>query len=106
MFDWPEPIQTPSGGGPYTITIKGKNNIVLQNILIGEVWIGSGQSNMEMNYFWGMPQMKEDFPTAANKNIRMFLIPRTTATTPQDIGEGKWVECDSNTIKLLLLLNN
>ena len=68
--------------------------------MIGEVWIGSGQSNMEMNYFWGMPQMKEDFPTAANKNIRMFLIPRTTATTPQDIGEGKWVECDSNTIKL------
>ncbi|MGZ5190324.1 MAG: sialate O-acetylesterase [Flavisolibacter sp.] len=96
---WLLEIQTPKAGGPYTITIKGNNSIVLQNVLIGEVWIGSGQSNMEMNYYWGMPQMKEDFPTAANNNIRMFLIPRTTATTPQDIGEGKWVECDSNTVK-------
>lgn len=96
---WVLEIQTPTAGGPYSITIKGNNTIELQNVLIGEVWIGSGQSNMEMNYYWGMPQMKEDFPTAANKNIRMFFIPRMTATTPQDRGEGRWVECDSNTIK-------
>src|SRR5690349_24030353 len=48
---WQLQIQTPSAGGPYTITIKGHNTIVIENVLIGEVWIGSGQSNMEMNYY-------------------------------------------------------
>jgi hypothetical protein len=41
-------VQTPAAGGPYTITFNGQNTVVLDNILIGEVWICSGQSNMEM----------------------------------------------------------
>src|SRR5690606_18821506 len=45
-------IETPSAGGPFTITLKGNNTIVLENVLIGEVWVCSGQSNMEMNYYW------------------------------------------------------
>src|SRR6476661_4108244 len=56
---WQLAVNTPAAGGPYTITIKGNNTIVLENVLIGEVWICSGQSNMEMNYNWGIPQMKE-----------------------------------------------
>jgi sialate O-acetylesterase len=96
---WQVNIQTPAAGGPYTITIKGTNTIILQNVLIGEVWICSGQSNMEMNYNWGLPQMKEDFPTAANPNIRLFTIPKSTAKTVQERGEGVWETTDSNTIK-------
>jgi sialate O-acetylesterase len=47
---WKAKISTPVAGGPYTITIKSRaNTIVLENILIGEVWICSGQSNMEMS---------------------------------------------------------
>src|SRR6185503_3620400 len=47
---WKATISTPAAGGPYTITIKARfNTIVLENILIGEVWICSGQSNMEMS---------------------------------------------------------
>src|SRR5690606_40560943 len=47
---WKVKIDTPKAGGPYTITLKGRRNtIVLENILIGEVWICSGQSNMEMS---------------------------------------------------------
>src|SRR6188768_4283075 len=42
---WKIKINTPSAGGPYTITLKGKNSIVLDNVMIGEVWICSGQSN-------------------------------------------------------------
>lgn len=96
---WLLPIQTPAAGGPFTVTVKGRNTIVLQNVLIGEVWICSGQSNMEMNYYWGLPQMKEDFPTAANANIHFFTVTKSTAATPQERGEGSWTTCDSNTVK-------
>lgn len=96
---WQLTLPTPGAGGPYTITIKGNNTIVLQNILIGEVWVCSGQSNMEMNFYWGLPQMREDIPAAANPNIRFFHVPKSTASTPQQYGEGSWVSCDSNTVK-------
>jgi len=96
---WQLTIQTPPAGGPYTITLNGYNTITLQNILIGEVWVCSGQSNMEMNYHWGLPQMQADIPTSFNSNIRFFQVPKSTATNPQEIGEGAWAQCDSNTVK-------
>ncbi|RYF77316.1 MAG: sialate O-acetylesterase, partial [Chitinophagaceae bacterium] len=96
---WHLNMETPAAGGPFTILIKGNNTITLENVLIGEVWICSGQSNMEMNYYWGLPQMREDIPTAASQNIRFFHIPKSTATTPQQQGEGSWVPCDSNAVK-------
>lgn len=96
---WQLRVATPAAGGPYSITIKGNNTVTLENVLIGEVWICSGQSNMEMNYYWGLPQMEEDFATADNPNIRLFHIPRLTAATPQEHGEGSWIAADSNTIK-------
>src|SRR4051812_20219310 len=92
---WQINVQTITAGGPYTITIQGRNKIVLQNVLLGEVWVCSGQSNMEMNYNWGLPQMKEDFPTVYNPNIRFFTIARKTALAPQENGEGAWTQCDS-----------
>src|SRR5690606_23383647 len=67
---WILHIQTPAAGGPFTITIKGNNTIVLKNILIGEVWVCSGQSNMEMSYNWGIPQMKDGLAIAHNNAIR------------------------------------
>src|SRR5689334_9491296 len=45
---WEIKIKTPAAGGPYQITIDGNNEIILDDVLIGEVWICSGQSNMEM----------------------------------------------------------
>ncbi|HUS02492.1 MAG TPA: sialate O-acetylesterase [Chitinophagaceae bacterium] len=96
---WQVSINTPSAGGPYTITIKGYNRIVLTNVLIGEVWVSSGQSNMEYSYRWGMPKMKEEFPMADKLNIRFFNIPRTTAEAPQDDCKAQWTLCDSNTLK-------
>lgn len=96
---WQLSIQTPAAGGPYSITIKGNNTIVLENILIGEVWICSGQSNMEMNYYWGIPQMKEEMSFTNNSSIRFFTIPKTTAENPQERGQGAWIQSDSNTVK-------
>ena len=97
--NWMVTVQTPAAGGPYTITLKGYNTIVLNNVLIGEVWVCSGQSNMEMNYNWGLPDIKAVLPTCANNNIRFFTIPKTTANHPQDNCGGEWINCDSNTLK-------
>ncbi len=96
---WILNIQTPSAGGPYTITIKGNNSIVLDNILIGEVWVCSGQSNMEMNYNWGLPQMKEELGLTNYPAIRFFTVPKSTAEHPQENGMGTWVQSDSTSLK-------
>lgn len=97
---WVLQVQTPAAGGPYTITLKGANTIVLNNVLIGEVWVCSGQSNMEMNDGWGgIPDIKAALATCANSNIRFFNVPKTTAKYPQDNCGGEWLSCDSNTLK-------
>ena len=96
---WMLTLQTPAAGGPYTITLKGYNTIVLNNVLIGEVWVCSGQSNMEMNYNWGLPDIKAVLPTCSNNAIRFFSIPKTTSNNPQDNCGGAWNNCDSNTLK-------
>lgn len=96
---WEIIIPTAEAGGPYTIELNGHNDILLENILIGEVWICSGQSNMEMNYYWGLPQMKNDIPLAFNSSIRFFHVPKSTALSLQENGEGNWTICDTTTVK-------
>ena len=62
-------------GKAHSMTISGKNKIELDDILIGDVWIGSGQSNMEMGI--GMcEKAKEEFPAANCPEIRLLLVPR------------------------------
>ena len=51
--NWSVELQTPKAGGPYEITVIGDKTITIHNILIGEVWLCSGQSNMEFNADWG-----------------------------------------------------
>lgn len=97
--NWNLSVSTPKAGGPYTISIKGQNTIVLNNILIGEVWVCSGQSNMEMCETWGLPDVKEELPVCYNNNIRFFHVPRTTSAAPQDNCPGSWSNCDSVTLK-------
>ncbi|MFV8343938.1 sialate O-acetylesterase [Flavobacterium sp. XS2P39] len=96
---WEINIPTPKEGGPYTIAIKGYNEIVLKNILIGEVWICSGQSNMEMSASWGIENGDEEVKNATNPNIRFFMIPKLTATSPQNNVVGSWTQCTPETMK-------
>jgi sialate O-acetylesterase len=72
----------------------------LKNILIGEVWLASGQSNMEMplNGFWNNPIFKANETIAMagqNKGMRFVTIPKTAAMTPQETVKGTWKECNS-----------
>jgi sialate O-acetylesterase len=96
---WELTIKTPEAGGPFTISIKGYNEVVLKNILIGEVWLCSGQSNMEMSASWGIEDGDEEMKNAANPNIRFFTVPKLTAATPQNNLLGNWTESTPETMK-------
>lgn len=96
---WSLTIHTPRAGGPYKIEVQGQNDIHIDNVLIGEVWLCSGQSNMEMCGNWGMKDIDKVLPQAHNENIRFFYIPKRTAPFPQQQVEGHWVVCDSNSLK-------
>lgn len=96
---WEITIKTPEAGGPFTISIKGYNEVVLKNILIGEVWLCSGQSNMEMSVSWGINDGEEEMINATNPNIRFFTVPKLTATSPQNNLLGNWTESTPETMK-------
>lgn len=90
---WTTEIQTPQAAGPHTIHIRGGNEIVLEDVLVGEVWVCSGQSNMEWSGAHGLTQSKEEAPLATNSMIRFFYIPKATSETPQDDLSARWVVC-------------
>ena len=96
--NWTAYIITPTAGGPYNISINGKNNIVLSNIMLGEVWICSGQSNMQ----WEVQQTDnhdQEVASANYNNIRLLNIPRKECDSPQDNCEASWQICNPETVK-------
>ncbi len=96
---WKLTINTPAAGGPHTVTIKGSNTIELKNVMIGEVWVCSGQSNMQWSSLNGIPEIEAELPNAVNANIRFFQIPQTTSEHPQDDCPATWAECNTETLK-------
>jgi sialate O-acetylesterase len=84
----------PEAGGPHSIRIKAGNEIVLDDVLVGEVWLCSGQSNMEWSGELGVRQSREEAPGATNNLIRLFHVPKATAEAPQDHVDGRWVVCN------------
>lgn len=96
---WKVLLTTPAAGGPYSITIKGYNTIVLEDILIGEVWLCSGQSNMEMSANWGIDNKEEAIKNANHPNIRFFNVAQRTADAPQINLDGQWQVCTPETMQ-------
>lgn len=90
---WQIKIPTGKAGGPYKVFISGNNAIVLDDVMIGEVWVCSGQSNMERSGDQQLAQSIEEAPHANNTKIRLFYIPKTTAAFPQDNCGGSWQVC-------------
>jgi sialate O-acetylesterase len=85
------------GGGPYTLTIQGKNTITLKNVLAGEVWLASGQSNMEMK-LKDCAGGKEAVADSKNPNIRLFKVPHKIAAEPTTDLDAKWQDCNPDTV--------
>ncbi len=96
---WSATLTTTKAGGPYTITISAHENIVLKNIMLGEVWLCSGQSNMQRTPVQELNNKKEEIQNANYPNIRFFNVPIHQSSTRQDNTEGEWQECSPETMK-------
>lgn len=100
---WKTKVSTPDAGGPYIIHISGENAITLHHVMIGEVWLCSGQSNMEMPVQgWGkdtpIRNSNEEISAAHFPNIRLFTVRRHIALTPQQDVRGKWSKTTPETV--------
>lgn len=89
-------VSTPQAGGPYTITISDGETTTLSNVLIGDVWICSGQSNMEMPMkgFKGQPVAgsTDEYLNGTDPQMRLFTVKRNASITPVDDVTGHWGE--------------
>ena len=94
---WMVKLNPMKSGGPFEMTVSGKNTITLRNILVGEVWICSGQSNMAMTVNRSA-NPEQEVAGAKYPKIRLFTAKRTTAETPQKDVEGQWSECSPETV--------
>jgi len=99
--NWELFVKTPNYGGPYTIRISGFNIIELEDVFIGEVWLCSGQSNMEMTPTWfgGIKNLEEEANDANHYNIRFFNVPKISTISPQLNVPAQWDICSTETMK-------
>jgi len=94
---WSFQMNAPKAGGPYEMTLTAKNSITIKNILVGEVWVGSGQSNMQWTVS-NSANAEQEIAEANYPKIRLFYVTRKVAETPQSDCEGSWVECSPETV--------
>ena len=89
---WQVQLAPQKAGGPYRMLVRGTNEITVSNIMVGEVWVCSGQSNMELKMRRVRPLYEKDIAGADNPNIRLFEVPQrydfNTAQT--DFRSGAW----------------
>lgn len=99
---WKLKVQTPAAGGPFSITITDGKILKLNNVLIGEVWVFSGQSNMEMPLkgFYNQPVLgsNEAIATSKNESIRLFTVKQDKSLEQRDDFEGKWLACEPENV--------
>ena len=103
--NWKVAVPTPKAGGPYRITLSDGQKTVLDNVMAGEVWFCSGQSNMEMPVAgWGkIKNYEQEIAAADYPDIRLFQIKKRTSAAPLDAYQVEstmngWKECSPSTV--------
>jgi sialate O-acetylesterase len=96
---WKVMLRTPEAGGPHSIRIAGYNELTLKNVLIGEVWLCSGQSNMEWSAQSGINNGEEEIKNSSYPDIRLFTVFQATSLYPQDHLAGEWSVCTPETMR-------
>lgn len=94
---WKVKIRPRPAGGPYTITVQGRNTITLENVLFGEVWVCSGQSNMQWPVF-ASDDAEREVAEADYPDMRLFRVEMVTAEEPKRDTNGSWQVCTPETI--------
>jgi sialate O-acetylesterase len=85
-------------GGPFVLRIEGPQTVTLTNVLVGDVWICSGQSNMEMG-IGGVNDASTEIARADFPRIRLFTVPKRIAPTTQEtVADGRWEVCTPTTV--------
>jgi sialate O-acetylesterase len=95
---WSVTLDPILAGGPYSLTVSGKNTIVIDDVLVGEVWVCSGQSNMQ----WNLGSSNDgdlEALTAKHSKIRLISVPQVGTQEPQDDFKGKWAVCTPETAR-------
>jgi sialate O-acetylesterase len=94
---WMVKLPRLKAGGPDILRVAGKNTIELKDVLVGEVWVASGQSNME----WPIRltfEPEKAIASAANPSIRLFTVPKLKADKPVEDAKAAWKECGPQTV--------
>ncbi len=89
---WQATLPARKAGGPYKLEFRGRNTITYTDVMVGEVWICSGQSNME----WPLSrsfESQKDITHSANPMIRLFTVPKLKAEAPVNDVKGSWQVC-------------
>ena len=94
---WRVDLPPLTAGGPHVLVVQGKNRLELKNILVGEVWICSGQSNMQWSISDSADAAKH-IAESANPRLRLFTVPRRGKSEPQSNVEGSWAESGPTTV--------
>lgn len=92
-WSWNAFVKTPQAGGPYTITfISSTQKVVINDIMIGEVWLCSGQSNMEYAFNWqaGVMDAPDEVAKSANNELRFFQLSHSYSIFPVENSDGEW----------------
>jgi sialate O-acetylesterase len=89
---WRAAFSPMAAGGPFSMTVKGSNTVRFDNVMIGEVWIASGQSNMSFE-LGRTVNAKKDVAEAVNPLIRLFTVKRVVSETLQTDCSGSWKVC-------------
>src|SRR5579862_4409739 len=94
---WLVRISPPPTGGPYAVSVDGEQHVKLDDVLVGDVWICSGQSNMEMGI--GAVRNAADEVAAANHpDIRLYMVQRNPALAPAPTPVGTWSACSPGSV--------
>lgn len=94
---WSVKLAQLSAAGPHTLTVKGKNTLTFNDVLVGEVWLGSGQSNMAMTVNRAKDYEQEQL-AAKLPQLRMFTESSPAANSAQSVGKGEWVICSPESV--------
>ena len=101
---WMVRLASLKAGGPFEMTIAGKNTLTVKDVLVGEVWLGSGQSNMSFNVSkvnhapYGLLDEEKEIAAANYPQVRMFTVKTVKALEPQSDVAGEWVVCSPATV--------
>lgn len=95
---WSVQLDPLTAGGPFTMTFIGDKTVAIKDLLVGEVWLASGQSNMNLTLAQ-LPTLTEEAPKANYPQIRTFKVKFTASVSPRNEAVGSWMTCSPETAK-------